>query len=204
MRSVEEQLDYVLKRVSPLEPFPIGLLDARGCVVAEDITAPWPLPAFDTAATDGYAVRVNDVLMASASHPVTLDVVDTIAVGGRPGKALIPGVAIRVSAGAALPEETEAVVPVEYTDGGAPLVTIHKGSSFGQYIRRTGEDVELGEVVVPIALPLMRGCLVFWLRSVAVKSMHVRDHAWSSSVSVQNCSRPVVASNRVGCPIRMA
>jgi molybdopterin molybdotransferase len=66
MRSVEQHLDAVLESISALEPFEIGLMESRGCVIAEDVVAPWPLPAFDAAAVDGFAVRVADVAGASA------------------------------------------------------------------------------------------------------------------------------------------
>ena len=147
MRSVEQQLEAVLASVDPLESFPIALLEARGCVLAEDVTAPWSLPAFDSASVDGYAVRVFDVAGASSEISLSLRVQDTIGAGEKPGKSLIPGCAIRVSAGAPLPEETEAVVPVEYTDGGTEYVAISRSVAFGQYVRRSGEDVLAGSVV---------------------------------------------------------
>ena len=74
MRSVEQQLEAVLASVDPLESFPIALLEARGCVLAEDVTAPWSLPAFDSASVDGYAVRVFDVTGASSEIPLCLRV----------------------------------------------------------------------------------------------------------------------------------
>ena len=52
MRSVEEHLQAVLAGVVPLSPLDVSLVEARACVLAEDVTAPWPLPAFDNAAVD--------------------------------------------------------------------------------------------------------------------------------------------------------
>ena len=148
MRTVDEHLSAVLSQVHPLEPFAISLLESRGCVIAEDVTAPWPLPAFDAAAVDGYAVVVSDIAKASAATPVTLTVIATIDAGERPTKGLFSGAAIRVSAGAVLPEGTEAVIAREHTEGDDNTVTILQPATVGQYVRRKAEDVAIGEVVV--------------------------------------------------------
>lgn len=148
MLNVEGYVRSLLERVQPLEPFPISLLESRGCVIAEDVTAPWPLPAFDSAAVDGYAVLLEDVHAAHQANPIHLGVSDILTAGVRPGRALIPGNAIRVSAGSPLPEETEAVIPIEFTDAGVATVSIHQSAVLGQFIRRTAEDVAVGDVVV--------------------------------------------------------
>jgi molybdopterin molybdotransferase len=149
MRSVEQHLDAVLETISALEPFEIGLMESRGCVIAEDVVAPWPLPAFDAAAVDGFAVRVADVAGASAELPIKLEVTDIVKVGDRPSGSVISGGAVRVSAGAALPEDTEAVIPLEFTDGGISHVNVEKAAVISQYIRRKGEDIEDAEMVFP-------------------------------------------------------
>lgn len=149
MRSVEQQLEIILSKVNPIEPFDIGLMEARGCVLAEDIRAPWPLPAFDSAAVDGYAVKVADVAGASTELPIRLAVSGELKVGERPAGAVLDGSAIRVAAGAPLPEETEAVIPLEFTDGGKTNVNIERAAVISQYVRRKGEDVMQDELVMP-------------------------------------------------------
>ena len=57
MITVDEHLARVLGLVEPLAPLELGLLDAHGCVLDEDVVAPEPLPGFDNSAMDGYAVR---------------------------------------------------------------------------------------------------------------------------------------------------
>ncbi|MEY3277861.1 MAG: hypothetical protein RLZZ426_347 [Actinomycetota bacterium] len=148
MLSVEEYVNSILERVEPLEPFPISLLESRGGVIAEDVTAPWPLPTFDSAAVDGYAVLLEDVKTAHPANAIQLVVSDILTAGIRPGKALTTGHAVRVSAGSPLPEETDAVIPIEFTDAGVVNVSIHQSAVFGQFIRRTAEDVAVGDVVV--------------------------------------------------------
>jgi molybdopterin molybdotransferase len=123
------------------------LLDARGCVLAEDVTAPWPLPPFDNSAMDGYAVRVDDVKAASDGKPVVLRVVDDVPAGYRASVPVTEGTAIRIMTGAPMPEGAEAVIPVEWTDAGMPEVRIMRDVAHGAHVRSRGDDVSLGDVV---------------------------------------------------------
>jgi molybdopterin molybdotransferase len=147
VRSVEEHLQSVLAGVEPLSPLDVTLVDARGCVLAEDVTAPWPLPPFDNAATDGYAVKAADLLSASDGKPVVMRVIDDVPAGYRASVELREATAIRINTGAPLPEGAEAVVPVEWTDGGMPEVRITRSIARGANVRRRGDDVGLGDVV---------------------------------------------------------
>jgi molybdopterin molybdotransferase len=147
VRTVEEHLHHVLDRIDPLSPLDVTLVDARGCVLAEDVTAPWPLPAFDNAQTDGYAVKASDLLAASDGKPVVLRVIDDVPAGYRASVEVREGSAIRIQAGAPLPEGAEAIVPMDWTDGGTAEVRITRSIARGAHVRRRGEDVALGEVV---------------------------------------------------------
>jgi molybdopterin molybdotransferase len=147
VRSVEDHLHNVLDRVTPLAPIDVQLLDAQGCVLAEDVTAPWPLPPFDNSAMDGYAVRVSDIAGVDLDNPATLRVIDDVPAGYRASVGVREGTAIRIMTGAPLPEGAEAVVPVEGTDAGMPQVKVHRPVVRGQHVRRRGDDVSLGEVV---------------------------------------------------------
>ncbi len=147
MRTVDEHLSAILSQIRPLEPFSISLLESRGGVIAEDVTAPWPLPVFDAAAVDGYAVIVSDIATASINAPVVLDVIASIDAGERPTKGLYAGVAIAVSAGAILPENTEAVISKEHTEFDGARLTVLQPAVVGQFVRRKAEDVAVGEVV---------------------------------------------------------
>ncbi len=147
MRSVEEHLQAVLAGVLPLSPLDVTLQDARGCVLAESVTAPWPLPPFDNASMDGYAVKVADVATATEGAPVTLDVIDDVPAGYRSAEVLREGTAIRIMTGAPIPQGAEAVIPVESTDAGMPTVRISRSVKMGDYIRLRGDDIALGELV---------------------------------------------------------
>lgn len=148
MRSVEDHLQAVLAGVVPLSPLDVTLVEARGCVLAEDVTAPWPLPAFDQAATDGYAVRAADLLSASDGKPTRLPVVDDVPAGYRASRPLSAGEAVRIQAGAPMPDGADSVVPLDRTDGGRDEVAVVRGPARGEHVRSRGDDVELGQVVV--------------------------------------------------------
>ena len=148
LTSVEEHLADILATIRPLVATELSLGDAHGLVLAEDVAAASPLPSFDNSAMDGYAVRVEDVAAASEENPVTLPVVAEVAAGDTGAYALTPGTSIRIMTGAMLPHGTEAVVPVEWTDGGRARVAIRAKVDFGASVRLAGGDAKAGEVLV--------------------------------------------------------
>ncbi|HXO24329.1 MAG TPA: gephyrin-like molybdotransferase Glp [Streptosporangiaceae bacterium] len=148
LTSVEEHLAGILATIRPLAPTELGVNDVYGLVLAEDVAAASPLPSFDNSAMDGYAVRIEDVAAASQENPVTLPVVAEVAAGDTGAYALQPGTTVRIMTGAMLPHGTEAVVPVEGTDGGQARVTIRAKVEFGQSVRLAGGDAQAGEVLV--------------------------------------------------------
>jgi molybdopterin molybdotransferase len=146
--SVEAHLADILGTIRPLVPTELSLGDAYGLVLAEDVTASTALPSFDNSAMDGYAVRVEDVAAASEASPVTLPVVAEVAAGDTGAYALQAGTAIRIMTGAMLPYGAEAVIPVEWTDGGTARVTVRGRAEHGHAIRLAGGDAQAGEVLV--------------------------------------------------------
>jgi len=116
--SVSEHLDNILRQVRPLDPIELQLLDAQGCVLVEDVTVPVALPSFDNSSMDGYAIRTIDTEGATAEHPAVLTVIGDVAAGADELPAVGPGEAAAIMTGAQLPPGADAVVPVEWTDGG--------------------------------------------------------------------------------------
>ncbi|MFI9597079.1 gephyrin-like molybdotransferase Glp [Nonomuraea sp. NPDC052265] len=141
MRSVDAHLAEILATVRPLAPLELELERALGTTLAEDVSSPVPLPPFDNSAMDGYAVRAEDV-------PGTLPVIDDVAAGSDELRAVGPGHAVRIMTGAPMPAGADSVVPVEWTDGGTVSVLINRDVPVGNAIRRAGEDVQAGEVVL--------------------------------------------------------
>lgn len=165
--SVAEHLDDIVRHIHPLEPLELQLLEAQGCVLAEDVTVPVALPPFDNSSMDGYAVRTADVGGATKEFPAVLAVIGDIAAGTGQPPSVGPGEAARIMTGAPLPPGAEAVVPVEWTDGGtgggpaaamrarsaAPEgatgeVRVYSPVSAGQHVRTRGSDIAAGSVAL--------------------------------------------------------
>jgi molybdopterin molybdotransferase len=145
---VDEHLALILDRIRELPPYPQALLETLGLPAVEDVVSPLALPVFDNSAMDGYAVLFRDVAEASPERPVHLPVVGEIAAGQTKIFAMSPGTAVRIMTGAPIPAGCTAVVPVEDTDDGVASVVIHRAPVEGQHIRRAGEDVKEGDVVL--------------------------------------------------------
>lgn len=128
----------------------VAIAEAQGLMCAEEVVTERPLPGFDQAAIDGYAVRSVDVMGADSGgeSDVTLPVVSTIAAGERTPTRLQPRQAARVQTGAPMPTLADAVLPLRWTDGGESRVRVLRGVRSGAYVRRTGDDVQPGDVAV--------------------------------------------------------
>ncbi|HZA19150.1 MAG TPA: gephyrin-like molybdotransferase Glp [Pseudonocardiaceae bacterium] len=147
MRSLDEQLGRVLDAAVRPAPVRVAISEAQGMLCAEEIVAQRALPGFDQAAVDGYAVRSIDV----TEVPVTLPVVGEIAAGSLQPMRLQPGQAVRVATGSALPALADAVVPLGHAERGAEhaaRVTVTRTVPSRAYVRRTGDDVQTGDVAV--------------------------------------------------------
>jgi len=148
VRSVDEQLRRVLAAAVRPAPVRVAISEAHGLRCAEEVVTARPLPGFDQAAIDGYAVRSVDLAGTGPADPVVLPVVGEIPAGSRQPLRLQPGQAVRVVAGAPLPTLADAVVPVAFTDGGAARLQVRRGVPSGSFVRRIGEDVQPGDVAV--------------------------------------------------------
>ncbi|MFJ8753477.1 gephyrin-like molybdotransferase Glp [Streptomyces sp. NPDC102441] len=168
--SVDEHLDDILAAVKPLEPIELQLPEAQGCVLVEDVVVEVALPPFDNSSMDGYAVRISDVEGAGEEFPAVLTVIGDVAAGDgglADGRSVGPGEAARIMTGAPLPAGAEAVVPVEWTDGGtgggpasamrahsdAPEgasgeVRVHRPVKPRAHVRAKGSDVQPGDVAL--------------------------------------------------------
>lgn len=159
MRSVEEQQSRVTAAAVAPRPVRVAIAEAQGLMCAEEVVTEHPLPGFDQAAIDGYAVRSVDVQGVGepaddlgadedARGAVTLPVMATIEAGARTPARLQPRQAARVQTGAPLPTLADAVLPVRWTDGGESRVRVLRGVRSGAYVRRAGDDVQPGDVAV--------------------------------------------------------
>lgn len=165
--SVDDHLADILTAVHPLDPIELQLPDAQGCVLVEDVTVQVSLPPFDNSSMDGYAVRTADLVGATEEFPAVLTVIGDVAAGSGVLPEVGPGQAARIMTGAPLPPGAEAVVPVEWTDGGAgggaatsmrPAcagavgasgeVRVFRSAEARAHVRSRGSDVRAGDLAL--------------------------------------------------------
>lgn len=154
--SVVDAVDQILSNFLPVDKERISIEHALNRVLAHPVYALFDLPAFDNSSMDGFAVNSSDISKANKDNPVNLKVVADIPAGLEPDIHISPGQAARIMTGAVLPKFTDSVVPVEETDfdGREPgseapdFVKIFKAVESGGYIRRKGQDVNAGDIVM--------------------------------------------------------
>lgn len=172
--SVDAARSLILDRISPVDVEDIALVDAGGRVLGADRKAMRPIPAFDNSAMDGVGVRTADVTGASRASPVALRVVGEALPGAVPPFAsatndasathdarehtnarehtgLREGECVRIMTGAPVPPGVDAVVMREVTDESRVaegIIAVLEPAPLGQHVRRRGEDVQEGELIV--------------------------------------------------------
>src|SRR3954447_17675982 len=150
MIPVEEAQERVLAEVELLGTEQVAFTEAHGRVLREDVHARADVPQGDNTAMDGYAVRADDI----ADAPVTLRVIENLPAGTVATKRVEPGTAIRIMTGALMPEGADTVAHVEITDAGSENVRVHEPLRRGTNVRKRGEDMHAGDVVLADGTPL--------------------------------------------------
>jgi molybdopterin molybdotransferase len=157
MISVEEAQQRVLDTVRRMPVTHVGLVNAAGLVLARQIVSEADVPPLDNSAMDGFAVKAVDIARASTHKPVILKVAGEIPAGSVWRKALQPGSALRIMTGAPIPPGADCVVRFEDTDEeerrgsrqqGISKISIFVSSAPGANIRKSGEDISSGSVVL--------------------------------------------------------
>jgi len=150
---LEEALAQLLQGVEPVQGVQsVPTFEADGRVLAQDVVSALDVPGHDNTAMDGYAVRLSDVqaaLKTGAALPVSQRIP-----AGHFGEPLQPGTVARIFTGAPVPTGADAIVMQEEAQAagedaqGRALVTFGQAPQLGQWIRRQGEDVRQGGVVL--------------------------------------------------------
>ena len=142
-------IELIRARVHRLGWEKVPVRQAAGRLLAEACVAPMPLPPFDRAAMDGFAVRGEETTGASPYQPLEFVIVGE----SRPGRSFAghvgPGQAVRIMTGAPMPLGADTVVPAEYTEVAGPVVRVTEGFAPGRHVSCRGEDVAQGEVLLP-------------------------------------------------------
>ena len=156
--SVEDAVSRVLEGITPLDSEQISISEAFGRVLADEVVSRTTQPPLAVSAMDGYAVRYADVADASEQQPGTVDIIEDIPAGYVGKKSVGAMQASRIMTGAPMPMGADTVVRVEDTrvpDGsagaGAPgaKIQILDVEELGENVRRRGEDMKAGELLMP-------------------------------------------------------
>jgi molybdopterin molybdotransferase len=148
MLEVEDAVARFLSGFHPLEPEAVPLLAALDRVLAEDVVADMDIPPLSNTAMDGYAVRCSDTGGARSTAPRKLRVMADLAAGSVLDRPLEPGAAVRIMTSAPIPAGAEAVIPFEEVESDGADILVFKRYPHGANIRRAGEDVRAGQVVL--------------------------------------------------------
>jgi len=145
----------------------VSTFDALGRVLAEEVYSSLDVPPADNSSMDGYALRCADVPGAGIVLPLSQRIA-----AGAPPSPLEPGTAARIFTGAQVPSGADAVVMQEQCEPVDGEVRINTVPSPGQWIRRRGEDVQRGAVVLPCGARLTPQALGL-AASVGAATLHV-------------------------------
>jgi molybdopterin molybdotransferase len=139
--TISEAKERVLAAVTPLGDEDVRIQDALGRVLAQDLVSAGDVPPFPSSAMDGYAVIAEDGLA-----PLSLTGESR---AGAPARLRLGSLeAIRISTGAAVPEGATAVVQQENVDAHDSTIVLRSPVTPGEHIRRAGEDMRAGAVVL--------------------------------------------------------
>lgn len=144
----DEALSQILNSVPSMPGETVRLSESLDRVIAEDVFAHENVPSFDNSAMDGYAVIAEDTCGASKEAPKCLRVVASEAAGTLTSESVDTGTAIRIMTGAAMPRGANAVVMVEDTSLIDQTINVFRDVSRGANVRRAGEDVSQGDLVI--------------------------------------------------------
>lgn len=163
--SVDEALALIRKHIVPVRNVKeMGLEEALGYVLAEDIIVNEDLPAFRRSTVDGYALRAHETVGASDALPAFFDVAFSVAMGKAPDRPLHPGEAAEIPTGGMLPEGTDAVVMLEHVEVLGDVLNVFRQVAPGENVIQKGEDYAMGSVALkqgtllgPAQLALLAG-----------------------------------------------
>lgn len=145
---IEAAVGLLDSRLAPLNSETIGLGEAAGRVLAQDVQSEVAVPAFDRAAMDGYALRAAETFGSGVYNPIELTVVGE-SLPARPfASELSPGQAVRIMTGAPMPAGADAVLQAEAAEEKNGTVRIVEAVPPLRHVGRRGEDVSPGQLLL--------------------------------------------------------
>ncbi|HKR05785.1 MAG TPA: molybdopterin molybdotransferase MoeA, partial [Bacteroidia bacterium] len=143
MITVEEAKQLLFNQVQKSESVEVNITEAFGCVLSEDIFSPFDLPLFNQSSMDGYAVAGNDTV----NHK-QFELIGEIKAGDNASITLLPGQAVRIFTGAAVPSSADAVVIQEKVERRNGSIFLSEDFNKGAFIRLKGSQIRRGEIAL--------------------------------------------------------
>lgn len=168
MISVSEAIRIITDTVATLDPVKMRLEEAGGYVLAEDVYSMYDIPAFPQSSMDGYALLFED-----AQKNTSLKIVGESSAGSPSNDDNMPGNAVRIFTGAALPANTDTVVMQEKVILQNDAISINdEGMLLGQHVRKKGSEIKQGELALPKGT-LLSPAAIGLLAAIGVRSISV-------------------------------
>ncbi len=170
MITIEEAQQAILESAFPLETEKVSVFKALNRITPEDHIAPWDIPPADNSAMDGYA------FCSGTRSGNRLRVCGFLPAGEERTVPVPPGEAIKIMTGAPLPPCCDTVVPLENVEEDGELITVPSSVKSGANVRRRGEDIRRGDVVIA-AGSLLRPQEIGMLSAMGITSVAVYRQA---------------------------
>ncbi len=126
----------------------VDLLSSLDRIICEDVVADRDLPPANNSAMDGYGLRAIDSEPATQNQPLQMPVVADIPAGKPWTGQVVAGEAVRIMTGAPIPDGVDAVIRREFVEELDGAIILKESVRPGNDIRRAGEDIKVGEVVI--------------------------------------------------------
>lgn len=146
--SLEEARASVMSRLPAVSVETVSLADATGRILSERLVSRIDVPAFSRASMDGYAVRAADTFNAREDRPAVLRLEGRVLTGSVPDVVVDPCAAAEVSTGSMMPDGSDAVVMVEYSDERDGSLLVRRPVHAGENILSAGSDISAGETLL--------------------------------------------------------
>jgi molybdopterin molybdotransferase len=170
MVSIEEAQRTILEQISPLETEKVSLFQGLNRVTPEDHIAQWDIPPADNSAMDGFAFA------RAALNGNRLKVIGFLPAGEVRTVPVPPGEAVKIMTGAPVPAGCDTVVPIEDVEKDGEWIRLTSKVEGGAHVRKRGEDIGLGNVVIP-AGSLLRPQEIGMLSAMGTTSLAVYRRA---------------------------
>ncbi|KRE49781.1 gephyrin-like molybdotransferase Glp [Paenibacillus sp. Soil724D2] len=149
---VEHAQNMIMQHVLQLENEYTSIDSCLHRRISEPLFSKECMPHFRRSGLDGYAVRSEEALFATPQHPTCLRVIDEVPAGYTSNKQVVPGTAIRIMTGSAVPDEADAVIMFEqteeYQEEGQVYIRIKHKVTTGQNITKVGDEITTGQLLM--------------------------------------------------------